>query len=169
MVHKIRRHQKYYLLYLLSIFLSLIPNYGCDQGLAPIVKHRGISGTVYFMNWLPIDSLRDLRVVAFKDAPSGNIVSDISSGRAEYTSQLQPFFIDSISYRLQFATLPAGKISYIAVAQQYGPNSMKDWRVVGVFYADNDTTKPGTVNIPQDSFVDGVNIFVNFHNIPPQP
>ena len=47
--------------------------------------------------------------------------------------------------------------------------SRKDWFVTGVYYANEDTTIPGILTIPEDTFVDNINIYCDFDNHPPQP
>ena len=50
----------------MSLFLA-----GCDHGLAPPSENQrtAISGTITYQNWPPADSLKDLRLVAFKEYP----------------------------------------------------------------------------------------------------
>jgi len=147
---------------------------GCDDGLAPktILAPQsiyGIRGTIYFKNWPPSDSIVDLRLAALKNPPSSNIFNDVIQGRVRFSGTLTPYGADSISYELLLAPLSYGTFSYIGVAQQFGQNIRQDWRVVGVYYAFGDTTQPGTVNVPADSIVDGINLTVDFQHLPPQP
>jgi hypothetical protein len=147
---------------------------GCDEGLSPVsasspASRHGISGAIYFRNWPPRDSVLDLRLAAFKGLPSSDLVSDIQQGRARFTDMLSPYGADSIPYRLLLAPLSPGRFSYIGVAQQFGPNIQRDWRLVGVYHAGGDTTSPGFIDVPADSVVPGVNITVDFLHPPPQP
>ncbi|MGB5289281.1 MAG: hypothetical protein WBN42_12415, partial [Ignavibacteriaceae bacterium] len=67
---------------------------------------------------------------------------------------------------------PSGSYAYVAVVQQSTENlslARKDWFVSGVYYANGDTTKPGTMVIPDSTFVKNINITVDFSNPPPQP
>ena len=62
--------------------------------------------------------------------------------------------------------------AYVAVVQQSTEElslARKDWFVSGVYYANGDTTKPGTMVIPDSTFVRNININVDFNNPPPQP
>lgn len=142
---------------------------GCDQGLQPLVHQHGLAGTVYFTNWPPADSLLDLRLVAFRNYPSGNLVQEILGGNARYTDTLKPFGSDSIRYSLILDPLPAGTYRYIAVAEQYGPNLYSDWRIVGLYWDSADTTRPGIVDVPADQIVQGINIRADFRKIIPPP
>ena len=147
---------------------------GCDEGLAPSTTATrsasyGISGYVHFRNWPPVDSVVDLRLAALKSHPSSDIVSDVQSGRARFTESALPYGVDSAAYTLILSPLPPGIFSYIGVAQRYGGDIFHDWRVVGIYYNGGDTSAPGSVNVPPDSIVRGVNIFVDFNDLPPQP
>ena len=154
------------------LLACIIP--GCDEGLAPsstatVSSSYGISGTIHFRNWPPADSVVDLRLAALKEHPSSNIVGDVQSGKARFTENSLPYGVDSASYTLLLSPLPPGTFSYIGVAQRFGSDIYTDWRVVGIYYANGDTTAPGSVVVPVDSIVHGVNIYVDFHDLPPQP
>jgi len=147
---------------------------GCDQGLSPVslssaAARHGIAGMITFRNWPPRDSVLDLRLAALKGLPSADIVNEVRQGRARFTETITPYGADSIPYRLFLAPLPPGRFSYIGVAQQFGPNIQQDWRLVGVYYTNGDTTSPGFVDVPEDSVVPGVNLTVDFLNPPPLP
>jgi hypothetical protein len=147
---------------------------GCDKGIAPESTGTagpppyGVSGTVYFQHWPPVDSVIDLRVVAFTTYPPGDIVSEVLSGRAKYTNTL-PYGVDSVTYSIDLTPIQPGSIPFIAVGQQYGQNIQQDWRLVGEYYTDGDTSQPGSIYVPVDSIVPGVNIFVDFNNPPHLP
>lgn len=142
----------------------------CDQGIVPEPPPAyGIAGTAYFSNWPPPDSIQDLRLVAFKSYPTGNVVNEVLQGNARFTNRLGPHGAAEISYTLLLSPLQPGTFEYIAVAQQYGPNLFADWRAVGVYYAAGDTTRPGTVFVPGNAIVQGVDIYIDFDNPPPPP
>jgi hypothetical protein len=145
---------------------------GCDKGLAPAPEPQpyGFEGTIYFQNWPPRNNVIDLRVVVFKNYPPRNIFAEISQGNAKYSETLLPYYgSDSASYTLYLSPLPPGRYEYIVVAQQFGPNIFNDWRAVGVYYANSDTTSPAVLIVPENTVVRGVNINVDFQNPPPQP
>jgi hypothetical protein len=146
----------------------------CDQGLSPQAPGQqtppyGISGTIHFRNWPPADSIVDLRVVSFKNYPAGDIFNEVLQGRAGYTSTLQPYGADSVSYTLILSPIPTGPFAYTVVAQRYGQNINTDWRAVGEFHAAGDTLHPGVIVVPADSIVPGINIDVDFNHPPPPP
>jgi len=155
------------------IFFSCSFGWHCDEGLAPSsvsqLPQYGIRGTIYFANWLPSDSIRDLRLAALKNYPVSDIIAEVLQGRARFTEKLQPYGSDSLAYTLILSPLATGLFPYVAVAMQFGPNIQQDWRVVGVYYANGDTTVPGTVDVPSDSIVPGINVHVDFLNPPPPP
>jgi len=142
---------------------------GCNQGVGPEpLPQYGISGVVKFRNWPPRDSVVDLRLVAFKNFSSQNIIAQLLAGEARFTDSLKPYGAASIHYTLLLSPLQPGNLSYIAVAQRFGASLFADWRAVGVFYRSGDTTHPGSVFVPANAVVPGINIDVDFSNPPPQ-
>jgi hypothetical protein len=133
------------------------------------VRAYGISGTVYFRNWPPQDSVVDLRVVSFKNSPSADILNDVLQGKAGFTPTLEPYGADSLHYSLTLNPLAPGAFAYTAVAQRYGQNINTDWRAVGVYRAGGDTSQPGSIDVPADRLLTGIDIVVDFHHPPPQP
>jgi hypothetical protein len=127
----------------------------------------GISGTIYFKNWPPSDSVVDLRVVSFKDTLSSDILNQVLQGKAGYSGTLQPYGADSISYTLVLSPIPPGPFSYTAVAQRFGPNINTDWRAVGTYSDGPDSTHPGSITVPTEGILSGINIHVDFHHLPP--
>jgi hypothetical protein len=84
----------------------------------------------------------------------------------QYTS------FDSAFIPLNQYEIPPSVYHYVAVAQQSTDEislDRKDWFVSGVYYANGDTTTPGILTIPEDTFVDDINIYCDFDNPPPQP
>ncbi len=145
----------------------------CEEGLSPstgtTTGHTyGISGVIHFQHWPPPDSILDLRLAALQNYPVASIPNEVLNGRARYSNAL-PYGIDSLNYTLTRAPLPPGTLPFVGVAQQYGPNIQQDWRVVGIYYAGGDTSHPGTVVVPNDSIVPGIDIWVDFSHLPPQP
>lgn len=154
---------------------SLLP-VSCDQGLAPpapgvLPAGRGaVTGVVRYRNWPPRDSLLDLRIVLFRNYPPGNIVSEVTQGRAAVhpplgDTALVPYFVDSLRYTL---TAPSGVYQYVVVAQQFGPNLFTDWRLVGQYDLDSNFAVPSPVTVPDADTVRSVDINVDFAR-PPQP
>ena len=150
---------------------------GCDKGLgpsaspAPPIPTGYMSGLIRYQHWPAIDSLHDLRLVAFRVFPPGNIVSEVLQGRASVypplgDTALVPFYVDTLHYHF---SLPAARYEYVVVAQQFGSNAFTDWRAVGQFDLDSNFTVPSPVTIVADSTIEGININVDFSNPPPPP
>ena len=143
----------------------------------PADKISGFSGKVTFINDWP-DSIKRAFVVVFQNpllTPEDFTIfnlkflsREIPLGAAAYEySSLDSAFIPSAP-----GPFPPGTYAYIAVAQQSTENisfARKDWFVSGVYYANGDTTMPGTMVIPDSTFVENINIKVDFNNPPPQP
>ncbi len=153
--------------------IALLSLQSCEEGISPVSgssggRVYGISGVIHFSHWPPADSVLDIRLAALQNYPVPSIPAEVLNGRARYSDQL-PYGVDSLPYTLTLPPLPAGNIPFVGVAQRYGPNIQQDWRVVGIYYAGGDTTHPGSVVVPPDSIVPGINITVDFSHLPPQP
>jgi hypothetical protein len=164
---------KYYPFLFIMLALALLAPYGCDEGLKPTVSVQvgSFSGTIFYSNWPPRDSLFDLRLVAFRSFPPRDIVSEVILGQAYVypglgDTALVPFFVDSLHYTV---TVPTGRYEYVVVGQQYGPNVNTDWRLVGQFDLDMDPTTPSPIDVVADSLLTGIDIHVDFKNPPPPP
>lgn len=161
------------------IWLCLLPTFlllsRCDHGLNPneaannIASTPGFGGIVRIVSALPPpDSLRDLRVVAFRNYPPKDIVLEVATKQAVFTDSTLNFKDKVISYKIQQAEV-IGEFKYVVVAQQYGANILTDWRVVGVYTITSDVTKPSSIMIPTGTFLNNINMDVDFYNLPPQP
>ncbi len=149
---------------------------GCDHGLEPPKENQrtAIAGTITYQNWPSVDSLKDLRLVAFKEYPPLDIFFEVTSGRAIVYPSLgaaSGLPMNNIDYYNYIMDLPAGNYAYLVVAQLYGNNITADWRAVGQY----DTTGTGLDSIPtaivlsENQVLDSINIYVDFHNLPYQP
>ena len=159
------------------IFLILFYLFSCDHGISPTktekdteTKNTGISGTIFYQNWPPQDSLLDLRIVIFKNYPPADIVGEVTGGEAiaypDITLNSLPFYVDSMQFEVLLDPLI---YEYIVVAQQYGPFVFFDWRVVGQYDTTLNDTLPSSVEVFTDSMLRGINIFVDFDSLPGQP
>jgi len=154
--------------------LSLLFFSACDEGLKPVpayVPSGTLSGLITYHNWPPRDSLVNLRIVAFTEFPPTDIVFSVLQGiAAVYPSigdtALIPFYVDSLRYSF---VVRAGHYPYVVVAQQFGPDVMKNWRVVGQYDLDTNLAVPEAIDVPDRGVVKDVNINVDFTNLPPQP
>ena len=162
--------------FLFCIVVLIIPHLfffsGCENhGLSPndASADPGFGGIITFISALPpSDSLKDLRVVAFRNYPPQNIILDVTSGKAVYTDSTIAQTSVTVRYQIQNSNT-IGMFKYIVVVQQYGTNIFTDWRVVGVYSKINDKTVPGSIEISGNSFLDHIDIPVDFYNLPPQP
>jgi hypothetical protein len=166
-----------------AILLLILLAFACDDhGIepkpeTPADKISGFRGKVTFVNEWP-DSVKRAFVVVFKDpllTPADFTVFNLKFLSREIPlespvyefSSLDSAFIPDVP-----GPFPPGSYAYVAVAQQSTPEislARKDWFVSGVYYAENDTTKPGTMVIPDSSFIENINITADFNNPPPQP
>ncbi|KUG26312.1 hypothetical protein ASZ90_003850 [hydrocarbon metagenome] len=160
---------------LLVVFLLI----SCDKGIEPYPEpvdpeNTGIAGTVNFIGTWPSGIART-HIVLFKNAilseadffpPNLSYVSnEIDSGTVvlEY---------DSRTNNLLDVNIAPGTYRYIVVAQSTKDAlslDRKDWFVVGVFYAPNDNSKPGSIIVNEGRVTENVNIICDFDNPPPQP
>lgn len=150
----------------------------CDHGIEPLeAETSGFSGTITFISNWP-DSVKRSFLVVFKDP----LLSDTNFTifNLKYLSREIPLgssvydysSLDSAYIPPEPGPFPAGSYAYVAVVQQSTENlslARKDWFVSGIYYATGDTTKPGTMVIPDSTFVRNINIRVDFNNPPPQP
>jgi hypothetical protein len=140
----------------------------CDFGLTPVVQDPGFEGTIRIRSaWPPADSVQTFVVIAFRSYPPGNILEEVLSGRALYSEPLKKD-TSVVHYRIQRADL-MGSFSYVVVAQQYGPDIQANWKVVGVYTTTGDNTRPSPVDLAGGMYVKGVDMDVDFYNLPPQP
>jgi len=162
----------------LSVITIFFLAISCDHGIEPLeVETSGFSGTITFVSDWP-DSVKRSFLVVFEDPLLSDtnftifnlkfLSTEIPLGSSvhNYSS------LDSSYIPPEPGPFPAGIYAYVAVVQQSTPNlslSRKDWFVSGLYYSNGDTTKPGTMVIPDSTFVRNINITVDFNNPPPQP
>lgn len=146
----------------------------CDEGLKLIptyVPTGTISGLITYHNWPPRDSLVDLRIVAFTEFPPTNVIRAVLNGTAIVhppigDTALVPLYVDSLRYGFR---IRAGHYPYVVVAQQFGHDVMKDWRVVGQYDLDSNLVIPEAIDVPENGLLSNINFNVDFKNPPPQP
>jgi hypothetical protein len=156
------------------ILQVLFVHSGCDEGLKPDpprIPMGSFSGLMVFEHWPSPDSLFDLRLVAFRDFPPTDILSEVLGGRAYVYPSLGdtatlPFFVDSTRY---IVTIPIGRYEYIVIAQRFGPSLTTDWRAVGQYDLDSNLAVPSPLTIVENDTLQDINIYVDFSNPPPPP
>jgi hypothetical protein len=177
-VHNMEPYVPRFLILLLCV-VAVLATPSCDGGMQPSdsvvnkIVHPVITdtmavikGTLHFVGTSPsADSMRDLRVVAFgRKYPLDSIAAALMAGQAFYNRATIPATSDTASYSL---TLPARRYEYIAVAHQWGPGLLSDWRAVGVYAPTGDVTQPGIVVLhPRDTV--RVDITVDWDHLPPE-
>ena len=163
---------------ILSVITFFFLAISCDHGIEPLeVETSGFSGTISFISDWP-DSVKRSFIVVFQDP----LVSDTNFTifNLKYLSTEIPLgssvhifsSLDSAYIPPDLGPFPAGTYAYVAVAQQSTDNlslARKDWFVSGLYYSNGDTTQPGTMVIPESTFVRNIKIAVDINNPPPQP
>ena len=159
-----------------SLLLLLLLHPACDQGLEPPQSGQqsttgSFSGVVTFTNWQAVDSLYDIRLVAFTVFPPSDVIDEVLQGRAVVLPPLGAGALvmrgaDSVLYSL---TLQPGIYPYVAVAHQFGPDLFADWRPVGQYDLDTNLAIPSMVEVGAGMNTAGINIHVDFDNLPPNP
>ena len=167
-----------YVGFLLSVLTLFFLAISCDHGIEPLeAETSGFSGTVNFISEWP-DSVKRSFLVVFKNpllADSDFVVTNLKFLSTEIPLGVTVHnfsSLDSSYIPPEPGPFPAGNYGYVAVVQQSTDVlslARKDWFVSGVYYANGDTTQPGTMVIPDSTFVRGIDITVDFNNPPPQP
>jgi hypothetical protein len=160
-----------FVMFLISLFMLR-----CEHGLSPSDAKQipqnvtGIGGFILYQNWPSPDSLKDLRLVAFRNFPPQNILAEVLSGSAIVYPPIDT--LAHLEFNVPFEEftmpLPADTFKYVVVAQQYGDNIATDWRAVGQYGADSDSL-PTAIIIGEKTFLENINIHVDFKNLPIQP
>ncbi len=158
------------------VFISLITVLffiSCESGLKPTGADSRKSFLVvnfYYKNgiesWPEKDSMWAMRVAAFRDYPPKDIIGDVLIGRALFTLDSQPLYVDSSQARLEIPD-PPDAFKYVVAAWQYD-SSLTAQRVAGVYITDGGYENPAGVTIyPGES--PEIDIHIDFENLPPQP
>jgi hypothetical protein len=157
------------------VLLATVMAGGCDEGLQPPATAPAVpgivSGTVRFLNWDSAGTFLDLRLVFFRNFPPPDIIQEVLQGRASVYPPLGGGSLalpgaDSVAYA---ATVSPGVYRYIAIAQQFGPDVMADWRAVGQYDLDTNLTIPSPVTVAAGERLAGIDISVDFDHLPPPP
>jgi hypothetical protein len=158
---------------LIGIILTLPLFYSCQEGLEPPPPEQKsfIGGKITFIggsdNWPPEDSVYAVRVVAFKDYPPQDIITELISGNAYFTLESLPFFVDTATFSIEIPETPV-TFQYIAVALQYTDDIMTQ-RAIGVYTLTGDKTQPSQVELNTGERINDLDIEVDFNDLPPQP
>jgi hypothetical protein len=160
---------KYTWLPFLLILLS------CNKGIAPEVElpEPGFSGTVIFIGDWPQDITRT-HIVLFKEPLEDS--TDFNILNLGFISEEIPFGSSEFNYNTSLNAVIGGiearEYAYLAVAQSKTSDLSllrKDWFVVGIYCNETDLTCTGRLVVPAGTFLENINITVDFNNPPPQP
>ncbi len=158
---------------LLKYFLLAIVLWNCDGGIQPGLQEPGFSGTIYFIGEWP-DSVKRTHIVLFKEPLLDT--SDFSAENLKYVSDEIPYGVTEYNYTTEnnslFGVIKPGEYGYLAVAQSTLETiSLKreDWTIAGLYYNPGDSTKPGRLIIPENTFLHNINITCDFDHPPVQP
>lgn len=157
--------------FFITIFILLALFSGCDEGLKPPQQIKSyLKGTIYYIggkdNWPPADSVQEIRVVAFKNYPPGDILSEIINNNAYFTLDPLPTFVDKSDFSIEIHNPPV-TIKYLVCALRYG--NILEWKAIGFLKSKIDTTQPEQIEVKQNEVIDSLIIYVDFKNLPPQP
>lgn len=154
---------------ILIFFLS------CDPGLTlPGSEKPGFGGTITFTGkWPPVDSLKDLRIIASPifpvDTTMTNLMFLVFNGIIQVYPPLNeaslPMNISTLDYEFN---LPVGTYKYAAVFQRYS-ESLLAWKPVGVYTGGKPGFIPEPITIALGQFHQGIDISVDFNKLPPLP
>ena len=169
---------KYFIFYSAILILMLFAIACDDHGIEPKPpESSGFSGTIRFLNEWP-DSIKRTFIVVFENpllTPGDFTILNLKFLSREIPLGVPTYqfsSLDSAYIPANPGPFPSGNYAYVAVVQQSTDEislAREDWFVSGVYYASADTSKPGTMVIPDSTFVRNINIFVDFNNPPPQP
>lgn len=156
----------------ISLLILLLIADGCNKGIEPQIDTTGFSGRITFKGTWP-DSIKRTYVVVFDSLLEES--NDFNLYNIKFISDSLPTAIPFYDYDSRDSSVipvSAGSYAYVVVVQQKTPQislNKKDWIVAGVYYANGDTTQPGRLIIPENSFIKNINIICDFDNPPPQP
>lgn len=165
---------------LLYIVLIIIFTFSCEKGISPLPEKpeiSGFEGTIVFTSAWP-DSIRRTYLVIFKNPllqASDFVIFNLKylSNEIPFGTQVHKFSsLDTAIIPVSPGPFEVGEYHYVAVAHQTTEElslARKDWFVSGIYYTNNDTTKPGVLRIEENKITRNVNIKVDFNKLPTQP
>ena len=163
---------------IITCFLMIMTSCESEHGIEPKPipeQEFGFGGNIVFYGAWP-DSINLIVLIVFKDPllkPEDFVITNIGFLRNPLPLGIQNFqysSLDSSIIPLLQEDIPPSVYHYVAVASAKEFSlSREDWFVRGIYYANGDTTTPGILSIPKDSYVDNINIYCDFDNPPPQP
>ena len=155
---------------------------GCDGGLSPTPPFRpGFGGTVYFAQgtWPSQGNIKGLWVYASEVYPirADTVFALYVAGKFQLYPTVDtslPYYVDSVDYEFRFENperLPIN-FRYVGVLHwiqgELLPIDTTKYDIVGIYH-EVDPNVPKAVIVKEFQFVQGINIYVDFHKLPPQP
>lgn len=159
----------------ISVIVFVFAGFGCEGGLTlPPRIQPGISGTLTVNGaWPPQDSVQTLWIFASQIFPidSAKVVSGILENKILLYPAIDkslPYNFSTLSYNFP---LPPATYYYFGVLQRFGPNLVdpKSYKVVGVYSDSLNPLLPATLEVRELEVLPGVNLTIDFYNLPPQP
>lgn len=160
---------------ILILFFSVIFA-SCDHGIAPLPAVQvepGFAGTVTFKGRWPV-GVKETHIVLFKNPLKDS--TDFNITNIKYISEAIPYGLKEYRYSTKspgaaISNVIPGKYGYLAVAQSKKGLSLnrKDWFIIGVFIPDGDSTRAGNFTLPDNTFLENVDILCDFSRPPVQP
>lgn len=157
------------------IFCAFFLQNGCDeQGLNPNdVVEPGFGGTISFISKIPpIDSLRDLRIVAVPYYPIDTLfqplILKVIDGVIPFSEDIRVKADSGKTSQFEMYVKPQAYY-YVAIVQQYGMDVFSQWKVVSVYGHTSLNPNPVAISISDGKFTKDIHFTVDFYNLPPQP
>ncbi len=157
---------------ILILFAALTILLSCDGGLHPPEDKEDsiLEATIHYKGgisqWPDSNTVKAIRLAAFKTYPPGDIISEFTAGNVYFTLMSLELFTDSSNVRLEISSPPV-ELKYIVVVQQYD-SSFSSQKAIGVYTTTGDQSKPSAILVePGNSYPISIN--VDFKNPPPQP
>jgi hypothetical protein len=164
----------------IGVILLVFSVISCDQGISPLPEKpetTGFEGNITFVNVWP-DSIRRTHIVIFKNPllqPSDFVITNLKFLTHEIPFGVQSYKFSSLDTTIIPPTpgpFEPGEYAFVGVAHQTTEEislARKDWFISGIYYTNNDTTKPGILKIEDGKITRNVNIIVDFNKYPKQP
>lgn len=159
----------------LLYIVLMLTFFSCDKGLSPelIDINPSFGGTITFIgDW--DEEVTRTHVVLFKSPLLSK--EDFNAFNLKYVSDTITHGANSYNYNTNdeslLSNITSGDYAYLAVAQsktEVLSLNREDWKIVGLYSTESDTTKPNILTIPEATFIDSVDIICDFNSLPPQP
>ncbi len=159
----------------ISLVVLLFTFLSCDKGLSPELAsiNPGFGGTISFLGSWDKEVTRT-HIVLFQNPLLSKL--DFNAFNLKYVSDSIDTETSIYEYNTNepslLSNIKSGDYAYLAVAQSKTKVlslNREDWIIVGLYYNADDSTNPGILTIPENTFVDNINIVCDFNNLPQQP